>query len=62
MVICKGSACVIAADKAAVLSVNHKASILANFQISERGTNERKCSKKERDIPTFPILYYIQIF
>ena len=35
--------------------------ILANFQISQRGTNERKCLKK-RDIPTFPILYYIQIF
>ena len=35
--------------------------VIANFQISERGTNERKCFKK-MDICKFPILYYIQIF
>ena len=35
-------------------------SILANFQISERGTNERKKFKK-RNIPKFPIHYYTKI-
>ena len=34
--------------------------ILANFQISERGTNERKKFKK-RNIPKFPIHYYTKI-
>ena len=34
--------------------------ILANFQISERGTNERKKIKK-RNIPKFPIHYYTKI-
>ena len=34
--------------------------ILANFQISERGTNERKKCKK-RNIPKFPIHYYTKI-
>ena len=36
------------------------ACILANFQISERGTNERKKFKK-RNIPKFPIHYYTKI-
>ena len=35
-------------------------SILANFQISERGTNERK-KFKTRNIPKFPIHYYTKI-
>ena len=35
-------------------------SILANFQISERGTNERRKFKK-RNIPKFPIHYYTKI-
>ena len=30
---------------------------LANFQFSERGSNERKCYKK-RDIPKFPTLLH----
>ena len=34
--------------------------ILANFQISERGTNERKKIKK-RNIPKFPTHYYTKI-
>ena len=34
--------------------------IFANFQISERGTNERKKFKK-RNIPKFPIHYYTKI-
>ena len=38
----------------------YQASILANFQISERGTNERKKFKK-RNIPKFPIHYYTKI-
>ena len=37
-----------------------KVSILAIFQISERGTNERKKFKK-RNIPKFPIHYYTKI-
>ena len=40
-----------------VKNINH---ILANFQISERGTNERKKFKK-RNIPKFPIHYYTKI-
>ena len=35
--------------------------ILANFQISEKGINERK-SEKKRDIPIFSIHCYVQIF
>ena len=38
----------------------HPFTILANFQISERGTNERKKFKK-RNIPKFPIHYYTKI-
>ena len=38
----------------------HGLYILANFQISERGTNERKKFKK-RNIPKFPIHYYTKI-
>ena len=38
----------------------HYFSILANFQISERGTNEGKKFKK-RNIPKFPIHYYTKI-
>ena len=41
-------------------NVLHYKHILANFQISERGTNERKKIKK-RNIPKFPIHYYTKI-
>ena len=40
--------------------LNKMYGILANFQISERGTNERKKIKK-RNIPKFPIHYYTKI-
>ena len=51
--------CMLSQNHLQVLTTNCT-HILANFQISERGTNERKKFKK-RNIPKFPIHYYTKI-